>query len=96
MSHHYEIPIEVGDLAEYTTGPVDPAYIGVVLVEPLDEGLWVYAKVKRGEDFETFADWARQRVDRFQEHGPEPDGWFRQSDGRFHLWARLVELPPLD
>lgn len=42
------------------------------------------------------AEWAGQRVTRFLEHGPGPDGWHRRHiDGVWQLWARVMELPSL-
>jgi hypothetical protein len=43
-----------------------------------------------------FTELADERVQRFMEHGAEPDGWFQQSDGKWALWARVHTLPPLD
>lgn len=44
----------------------------------------------------TFAEWAESRFQRFLEHGPEPDGWQKRSDGAWQLWARGVQLPTFD
>lgn len=43
-----------------------------------------------------FAEWAKAGIKRFAEHGPEPDGWRRRSDGAWQLWARRVQLPPAE
>ena len=43
---------------------------------------------------ERFAVWATERILRFLEHGPEPDGWQKRTlDGAWQLWAREVLLP---
>lgn len=43
---------------------------------------------------DMFAPDVVQRLRRFLEHGPEPDGWHRRRiDGVWQLWIRLVELP---
>jgi hypothetical protein len=78
----------------------EPDVSGLLLLEEVPGGLGVTALVRprlSSEPRRTFAEWTLQHIERFIEHGPEPDGWqLRQSDGRWQLWARLVELPPLD
>jgi hypothetical protein len=78
-----------------------PGVGGFVLIEPLDDGAHrIVLLVLPGTAPDArarFADWALSRIQRFLEHGPEPDGWQRrQSDGGWQLWAREVEFPPLD
>jgi hypothetical protein len=44
-----------------------------------------------------FAEWVEVKIDRFFEHGPEPDGWGpRKLQDGWQLWARIVMLPDLD
>jgi len=63
-----------------------------------DEGIAASFVIRPGlaEELRAgFAEWAVQKVDRFAEHGPEPDGWQHRSDGDWQLWARRVEMPPI-
>jgi hypothetical protein len=56
--------------------------------------------VSPGLDFALAAsvtEWAEQRLDRFEEAGPEPDGWQRRKDGTWQLWpVNHPELSALD
>ncbi|WP_434740766.1 hypothetical protein [Micromonospora sp. SH-82] len=78
----------------------EPDIGGYLVLVPDESGAVVNAIVRRGVEAEfraMFAEWVEQRIDRFFEHGPEPDGWKRRSsDGGWQLWARLVELPQFD
>ena len=79
---------------------VDPDICGFAFIDPQLAGSYrVVLLVRPGlssEKRELFAEWALQRVERFMEHGPEPDGWQRRkADGAWQLWTRLVELPDL-
>jgi hypothetical protein len=49
-----------------------------------------------GQLREEFAAWAESRIQRFLQHGPEPDGWRQRPDGVWQLWGRLQEMPSLD
>jgi hypothetical protein len=43
---------------------------------------------------QRFAEWARERILRWLQHGPEPDGWHKRAlDGKWQLWARETWLP---
>ncbi|MFY1686385.1 hypothetical protein [Plantactinospora sp. WMMB782] len=78
----------------------EPDVSGYLVLRPNDDGAEVIALVRPGIEAwqrEMFAEWVEQRMDRFFEHGPEPDGWQkRKSDNGWQLWARMVDLPPLD
>ncbi|MEU2004541.1 hypothetical protein ACH47B_26420 [Rhodococcus sp. NPDC019627] len=77
----------------------DPEVSGCLLVRQFDEGLMMKAAVLPGlfgEAREKFAEWAEARFLRFAEHGPEPDGWQKTSDGDWQLWGRLQQMPSLD
>lgn len=70
--------------------PDDPARVGAILVLTVGSAYDVEVFVKQGLDQalrSQFAEWVDSRLKRFVEHGPEPDGWHLQSDGRWHLWA---------
>lgn len=77
----------------------EPLVAGCALLREVGDGVMVRLVVRPGLEGElrvTFAEWAQQKILRFAEHGPEPDGWQRRSDGDWQLWARLVQLPSLD
>ncbi|MGW0251067.1 hypothetical protein ACWDYH_31005 [Nocardia goodfellowii] len=77
----------------------EPDVGGCLLVEAFEQGMKVMVAVRPGlvgGDRETYAEWAESRLRRFAEHGPEPDGWQKRSDGRWQLWARQQQLPSLD
>lgn len=40
-------------------------------------------------------EWVRSRIERLDEHGPEPDGWAEMTPGVWQLCGRLVEMPPV-
>lgn len=46
-----------------------------------------------GEKREQFIEWAESRLLRFDEHGPEPDGWRYRTDGGWQLWDHWWEMP---
>lgn len=88
-------------IGEFDFGREDePDVSGFAMIEELPESSSrIVLLVRPGTASEIramFAEWAEQRLARFFEHGPEPDGWQRRSDGAWQLWTRLVELPPLD
>ncbi|MFG3189260.1 hypothetical protein [Streptomyces omiyaensis] len=90
----YGWPIEEEDFGRED----EPAIDGCALLEEVDGGLRGRFVVRPGlaADRRTdFAEWVVSRVDRFLEHGPEPDGWQRRSDGAWQLWVRRVEFPSL-
>src|SRR5689334_6090809 len=76
----------------------NPDVSGVVMVAPTTDGVnhRVAAFVRPGlldPCRDSFAAWVDEKLARYLEHGPEPDGWQRRtSDGGWQLWARLVEL----
>lgn len=76
----------------------DPDVDGCALIHAIpDVGISVKLVVRPGlaPEFRAgFAEWAKQRIGRFLEHGPEPDGWQLRSDGDWQMWVRRVELPP--
>lgn len=79
----------------------EPSVNGLLVMRPdAAGGAVVNALIRPGLDpveRELFAEWVEQRIDRFFEHGPEPDGWQkRTSDGGWQMWARLVQMPSLD
>lgn len=86
------------------TTPLDrddePDVNGLLVMRPDGDAAIVNALIRPGLDEPAravFAEWVEQRIDRFFEHGPEPDGWQkRTSDGGWQLWARLVQMPSLD
>ncbi|MGY1814905.1 hypothetical protein [Blastococcus sp. SYSU D00820] len=83
-----------GHLAEH------PDVVGLLLLNPDPSGgAYVRAVVRPDAGSERrawFAAWVEEKIDRFAEHGPEPDGWSRrQLDGGWMLWAEELDLPPL-
>jgi len=82
----------------------DPAVLGTLLAGTrlTDDGVLgsTFRVVARDDldeqDRALFADWALQRVERYLEHGPDPDAWQRRSDGDYQLTARKVEGPVLE
>lgn len=78
---------------------VDADVRGCLLVRQVGEGLMMKVAIRPGlvgPARETFAHWAESRLQRFAEHGPEPDGWQKRSDGDWQLWGRLRQMPNLD
>ncbi|MFK0181563.1 hypothetical protein ACIQVR_37010 [Streptomyces xanthochromogenes] len=67
--------------------------------DPGDGSLVVWLLVRPGIDpYErrAFAEWAESRIDRFFEHGPDPDGWqWVEADHSWQMWVRGVELPEI-
>jgi hypothetical protein len=89
------VPVEATDFGT----EVDPQVSGCLLVRQFSEGLMMRATVRQGvigDARELFAEWAESRFLRFGEHGPEPDGWQKRSDGDWQLWVRLRQMPDLD
>ncbi|WP_019073250.1 hypothetical protein [Streptomyces hokutonensis] len=77
----------------------EPDVDGCALIGVRDEGLQVRLVIRPGlaPAFRAgFAEWALQRIQRFEEHGPEPDGWQKRSDGNWQLWVRRHWLPQID
>lgn len=90
----YGWPIEEENLGRED----EPDIVGCALLDEADGGVRGRFVVRPGltaEHRAGFAEWAVQRVERFLEHGPEPDGWQRRSDGAWQLWVRQVQMPPL-
>lgn len=88
-------PIMAADFGRHD----EPSVVGYVKVRARDEGLELWAWVRpatNDDDLSQFAEWLDSRLDRFLEHGPEPDGWQSTSDGRWQMWARKTTLPDLD
>jgi hypothetical protein len=84
---------------DFPSPPVDPEHEGCALIGEREGGIIVNLTVRTGLDGERragFAEWAESRIDRFLEHGPEPDGWQKRSDGDWQLWVRRVYLGDLD
>ena len=75
-----------------------PEHLGCVLVAVNDQGellAEVHVQAGMSQDWRDFAaEGALERIDRFAEHGPEPDGWQLRSDGAWQLWLRPVQLDP--
>jgi hypothetical protein len=89
------VPFEETDFGDN----VDPDVFGCLLVRQVDNGLMMKVAIRPGlvrDARETFAQWAESRLQRFAEHGPEPDGWQKRSDGDWQLWGRLQQMPRLD
>lgn len=91
--HSFESDELVGLVAE-------PDVIGCLIIEQYGDGT---GRVGMGyrpglpvDTLKLLGEWALQRVGRFLEHGPEPDGWQQRSDGAWQLWARLHQMPSLD
>jgi hypothetical protein len=79
----------------------EPDVNGLLVMRPQGDGSAIIVAVVRpgltDHVHALFAEWVEQRIDRFFEHGPEPDGWQRRTvDIGWQLWARLVEMPSLD
>ncbi|MFB7555328.1 hypothetical protein [Streptomyces brevispora] len=90
----YGWPIEEEDFGREDEPNID----GCALLEEVEGGTRGRFIVRPGlaPEFRAgFAEWAVQRVARYFEHGPEPDGWQKRSDGAWQMWVRRVELPPI-
>jgi hypothetical protein len=77
----------------------DPAVGGCLMAEISGGMAGVQVVIRPGLAGQTradFAEWAESRINRFLEHGPEPDGWRQRPDGVWQLWGRLQEMPSLD
>lgn len=90
------------ELQEFDFGREDePDVTGAIAVGFLDEDTYnatIIIRPGTQPDIRAmFAEWVLSRLGRLFEHGPEPDGWrLRKSDGRWDLWGRLVDFPPID
>ncbi|MEU6312371.1 hypothetical protein [Streptomyces sp. NPDC047014] len=94
LLEHYGWPIEEEDFGRHD----EPEIGGCALLAEVADGVQARFVIRPNLDAELramFAEWSVQRVERFLEHGPEPDGWQRTSAGHWQLWTRLVSLPPL-
>ncbi|MEV0283481.1 hypothetical protein AB0H36_05105 [Kribbella sp. NPDC050820] len=102
MARKFDYPIVVADLTERVAPgtTIDPGLLGYLAVRPVADdpegSIQIWAAIRPEADFDTFAEWADQRVERFMEYGADADGWFEQSDGKLAVWARLHDMPPLD
>jgi hypothetical protein len=79
----------------------EPDVIGCLLIQRLEQGLKIRIGIRPGTTGErraSYAEWAASRIARFDEHGPEPDGWKARSDmdDGWQLWAREQLLPDFD
>jgi hypothetical protein len=78
----------------------EPDVGGCLLAEPVEGGTRVRAVIRPGlvdEPREMFAAWAQSRFLRFNEYGPEPDGWQkRTTDDAWQLWGRFTQMPCVD
>lgn len=84
---------EVRDWDPLVSVIVDPDVMGCMLLGD-DEGAALHMRPGlEVDEAVALLDWAEDRANRFIEHGPEPDGWQRRTDGVWQLWARRVELP---
>lgn len=85
---------------DFFDSQVNPGVCGLMLIREDPPDLVVGAFIRPETSAElrhVFAEWVEQRLDRFIEHGAEPDGWQRRkSDGGWQLWARPVTLPTLN
>jgi hypothetical protein len=91
----FGIPIVEADVGRHD----EPDVIGLADLEVHDGRVEACAVVRPGiseQDLARFTEWLDSRVDRFAEHGPEPDGWEERSDGRWLLWLRNMALPAFD
>ncbi|MBC9730550.1 MULTISPECIES: hypothetical protein [Streptomyces] len=74
----------------------EPDVQGCLLIEEVEGGVRARIVVRpglQGDVRKSFAEWAESRLQRFMEHGPEPDGWQKRSDGGWQMWARLHQMP---
>jgi hypothetical protein len=77
----------------------DPAIGGCVRAHIEDgfAGIEVIIRSDLAQDLRPgFAEWAESRINRFLEHGPEPDAWQKTPEGVWQLCARQQALPSLD
>lgn len=84
------------DLVESAVTFADrPADVNVALVLDFPR-MAVHMLIRPGISPEVralIAEWAERVLERFRDHGAEPDGWQARSDGGRQLWGRLVTLP---
>lgn len=73
----------------------EPDIGGCLGVKEVEGGFLPVLVVRPGLDERraSVIQWAKERIERFSDYGPEPDGWQRRSDGDWQLWARGVHLP---
>jgi hypothetical protein len=73
------------------------AYIGYLKLIAQEDGSYGVVRLANPaasvRDLMAFDHWSRERIERFLEHGAEPDGWERVTEG-WHLWAREIFMPP--
>jgi hypothetical protein len=77
----------------------DPDIYGNATIWPNESGIRMSVAVKPDltpDRREGLAQWVEEKLDRFTEAGPEPDGWVPVSDGGWQLWVRAVQMPSLD
>lgn len=79
------LPIEEVDLER----PEEPNVIGYVVTWPEEDAANIVAMCRPNltrDQRGRFAEWLEERIDRYFEHGVEPDGWQRRnSDGGWQL-----------
>ena len=72
-----------------------PEHLGCAVNDQGELLAEVHVQAGMSQDWRDFAaEGALERIDRFAEHGPEPDGWQLRSDGAWQLWLRPVQLDP--
>jgi hypothetical protein len=74
----------------------EPDILGYALIYNIGDLFHVRFIIQEGLDWRSraaFADWAKEHLRRFAEHGPDPDGWYRRSDGGWQFWVRQVQKP---
>jgi hypothetical protein len=77
----------------------EPNVSGCLVAQYVEQGVRLKVAVRPGLSGhwrEGFAEWAESRLQRFLDHGPEPDGWQKRSDGAWQLWGRWTQMPSLD
>ncbi|MET7752588.1 hypothetical protein [Micromonospora sp. NPDC005367] len=94
------VEVDFSEWDELAGVVVDQDVHGCLIVEQHPDGMGRVGLLYRPglpvDVLRMLGEWALQRVGRFLEHGPEPDGWQRRSDGAWQLWGRLVDLPEPD
>lgn len=79
----------------------EPDVVGCLLMQRVEGGSKIRVAIRpgtTGEPRARYAEWAESRIQRFIEHGPEPDGWQARSDmdDGWQLWGRERLLPHFD
>lgn len=95
------VEVPLFELAAADVALVDDAVHGCLVMQREPDGTITGGRLgyRPGllvDDLRMLGEWATVRVGRFLEHGPEPDGWQRRSDGGWQIWARAYQLPPID